>query len=107
MNEQMKNLAKKMNEMKEKTKKLQDNVATLKVQGESGGGLVKVVLNGRHDVTKVQIDDSLLKGKKEILEELVAAAVNDAVRKIESKGRELMSKMAESIDMPDFKLPMQ
>lgn len=100
-------LIKKTNQMKDKMKQAQADLAKLEVTGESGGGLIKVRMNGRHDIPSggVFIDDSLVKGNKKVLEDLVGAAVNDAVRKIEAKGQEMVAKMTAGLDMPDFKMP--
>jgi len=66
----------------------QEDLAKLEVTGESGAGLVKVTMTGRHDVRRVEIDDSLVGDDKEMLEDLVAAAVNDAVRKVEANNKD-------------------
>jgi len=76
------------------------------VTGASGGGLVSIVMNGHHDAKKVTIDPSLMTEEKELLEDLIAAAVNDAARKIEAKNKENMSGMAAGMGLPPgFKLP--
>ena len=87
------NLMKQAQAMQENLQKAQEELAKMEITGESGGGMVKVVMNGRHDVKRVNIDDSLLKDDKEMLEDLIAAAVNDAVRTIEKKSKETMSGM--------------
>ena len=71
--------------MQEKMKKMQDEAANAEVTGEAGAGLVKVIMNGRHDVKSVSVDDSLMSEDKELLEDLLAAAVNDAVRRVEKQ----------------------
>ena len=81
-------LMKQAQEMQANMQKAQEELANTQFTGQSGGGLVTVVMNGRHDVTKVSIDDSLLNDDKDMLEDLVAAAVNDAVRNIEKKSKE-------------------
>lgn len=84
----------------------QEKLAQKEVEGESGAGMVKVVMNGRHDVKNVSIDPSILSEDKELLEDLLAAAVNDAVRKIEASNRESMSNLAGGFKMPEgFKMP--
>ena len=84
-------LMKQAQEMQANMQKAQEEIANTQFTGQSGGGLATVVMNGRHDVTKVSIDDSLLSDDKDMLEDLIAAAVNDAVRNIEKKSKETMS----------------
>ena len=98
-------LMKQAQEMQKKMQDMQKEVASKKVVGRAGGDLVKVKMNGKHDVTKVFIDSSLLKDK-EMLEDLVAAAVNDAVRQVEDMTKETMSGLAKDMDLPfDLKPP--
>jgi hypothetical protein len=86
--------------------KMQEELVQAEVTGQSGAGLVSVVMNGRHDVKRVSIDDSLLTEEKEILEDLVAAAFNDAVRKLEKSSQEKMAGMTAGMNLPDgFKMP--
>lgn len=86
--------------------KAQQELASAEVQGESGAGLVTVVMTGRHDVKRVSIDDSVLSESKEVLEDLLAAAVNDAVRKVEAHNRDAMSGLTAGMNLPDgFKMP--
>ena len=86
--------------------KAQQELASAEVQGESGAGLVTVVMTGRHDVKRVNIDDAVLAESKEVLEDLLAAAVNDAVRKIEAHNRDAMSGLTAGMNLPDgFKMP--
>ena len=102
----MNDLMKQAQAMQEKMQKLQEDVAKLEVTGESGAGLVKVHMNGRHDVRNVSIDSSLLTEDKEILEDLIAAAINDAVRKAENTQQEQMQKITGGLQMPPgFKMP--
>jgi len=76
------------------------------VDGESGAGLVRVSMSGKHDVTKVHIDGSLMSEQKDVVEDLIAAAVNDAVRKVEEKNKEALGGMAGGMNMPEgFKFP--
>ncbi|MFT5887232.1 MAG: DNA-binding YbaB/EbfC family protein [Zhongshania sp.] len=99
-------LMKKAAEMQEKMQKAQEELANAEVNGESGGGLVKVTMTGRHDVRRVTIDPSLMSEDKEILEDLLAAAVNDAVRKIEVTSKDQMGGMMSGMGMPaGFKMP--
>ncbi|WP_116364254.1 YbaB/EbfC family nucleoid-associated protein [Parahaliea mediterranea] len=86
--------------------KKQEELAQAEVTGEAAAGLVTVVMNGRHDVRRVQIDDSVLSEDKAMLEDLLAAAVNDAVRKVEQKNREAMSGLTAGLNLPGgFKMP--
>lgn len=102
----MGNLMKQAQKMQEQMQKAQEELAEAEVQGESGAGLVKVTMNGRHDVKRVELDDAILGEDKEMLEDLLAAAVNDAVRKIEAQNQEQMSKMTAGMGLPPgMKLP--
>ena len=102
----MGNLMKQAQKMQAELQKAQEEIAKAEVTGESGAGLVKIVMNGRHDVRSVAIDDSLMEEDKEILEDLLAAAVNDAVRKVESNTQEKMSKVTGGMAMPPgFNMP--
>jgi len=88
-------------EMQEKMQQAQDELAKLVVTGESGGGLVKVEMLGRHDVKAVSLDDSVIDlSEKEMLQDLIAAAVNDAVRKVEKETKSRMSSMAGELNLP-------
>ncbi len=99
-------LMKKAAEMQEKMQKAQEELANKEVLGEAGAGLVKVTMTGRHDVRRVDIDDSLLSEDKEVLEDLLAAAVNDAVRKVEENNKGQMGEMLSGMGMPGgFKMP--
>ena len=101
----MNNLLQQAQAMQEKMKKMQDEIASAEVTGESGAGMVKVTMNGRHDVRAVEIDPSLLQEDKEILEDLIAAAVNDAVRQVEKRQQEQMGQMTAGMPLPPgFKL---
>jgi len=92
--------------MQEDMQKAQQDLANAEVCGESGAGLVCVTMTGRHDVKRVSIDDSVFSEDKEVLEDLLAAAVNDAVRKIESQNSEAMSGLTAGMNLPaGFKLP--
>ncbi len=86
--------------------KQQEALANAEVKGEAGAGLVTVIMTGRHDVKRVSIDDAVFSEDKEVLEDLLAAAVNDAVRKVEAHSREAMSGLASGFNLPPgFKLP--
>src|ERR671929_1032557 len=91
MKNQLAGLMKQAQQMQENMKKVQEELASTEVEGQSGAGLVKVVMTCRHDVKRITIDESLLKDDKEMLEDLIAAAVNDAVRRVESTVQEKMS----------------
>ncbi|AHK15984.1 MAG: YbaB/EbfC family nucleoid-associated protein [Thalassolituus sp.] len=102
----MGNLMKQAQKMQEQMQKAQAELAEAEVTGESGAGLVKVTMNGRHDVKRVELDDSIMSEDKELLEDLLAAAVNAAVRKIEQNNQEQMSKMTAGMGLPPgMKLP--
>jgi len=99
-------LMKKAQKMQEEMQKVQEEIARAEVTGESGAGLVKVTMNGRHDVRRVEIDPSLMSEDKEVLEDLIAAAVNDAVRRVEANQKEKMSGLMSGMGMPPgFKMP--
>lgn len=102
----MGNLMKQAQKMQEQMQRAQAELAEKEVLGESGAGLVKVTMNGRHDVKRVELDDSLMEEDKDMLEDLLAAAVNDAVRKIEVRNKEEMEKMTAGMGLPPgMKLP--
>ena len=100
------NLMKQAQQMQANLQQAQEELANIVVDGESGGGLVKVQMTGRHDVKRVSIDDSLMGDDKDMLEDLLAAAVNDAVRKIEAANQEKMASVAGGMSLPPgMKLP--
>lgn len=102
----MGDLMKQAQQMQEQMKKAQEEVANMEVQGEAGAGMVQVVMTGRYDVRKVNLDDSLMSEDKDMLEDLVAAAVNDAVRKVEAESQNKMSGLTEGMNLPPgFKMP--
>jgi len=102
----MGDLMKKAQEMQENMQKAQAEIANTEVTGESGAGLVKITLLGNHNVRKVEIDDSLMEDDKEMLEDLIAAAMNDAVRRVEEVNKSKMSGLAGGMNLPDgFKMP--
>ncbi len=99
------NLMKQAQKMQADLQKAQEDLAKAEITGESGGGLVSVTLNGKHEVRRVQIDDSVL-DDKEMLEDLVAAAMNDAVHKLEAYSKEQMAGVTAGINLPPgMKLP--
>jgi len=100
------NLMKQAQKMQEDLQKAQEQLAQEEVTGESGGGMVKITMNGRHEVRQVVIDDSLVGDDREMLEDLVAAAMNDAVHKVADRTRESMSGLTSGIPLPPgFKMP--
>jgi DNA-binding YbaB/EbfC family protein len=95
-------LMKQAQQMKANFETAQQELAQMEIQGESGGGMVKITMTGRHDVRHVEIDKELMSEDKEMLEDLVAAAINDAVRKVEKTSQERLSGMGlpEGIKLP-------
>jgi nucleoid-associated protein EbfC len=93
-------LMKQAQQMQDNMKKAQEDLGKVEVTGESGSGLVKVTMTCRHDVRRVQIDPNLLADDKDMLEDLIAAAMNDAVRKAESTSNEKMSAVTAGFPMP-------
>jgi DNA-binding YbaB/EbfC family protein len=106
MKNQLAGLMKQAQAMQDNVKKAQEAIAALEVEGQAGAGLIKVVMTGRHDVKRVTIDPSLLGEDKDMLEDLLAAAVNDAVRKVEAASQAKMTEVAGGLSLPPgFKLP--
>jgi len=102
----MGNLMKQAQAMQENMQRMQEEVAKMEVEGQSGGGLVKVTLTGKHEARRVEIDPSLLEDDKEMLEDLVAAAINDAARRIEEEQQEKMAGVTGGMNLPPgFKMP--
>ena len=100
------NLMKQAQEMQASMQRAQEELASLEVTGESGGGLVKVTMTGKHEVRRVAIDDSLVGDDKDMLEDLVAAAINDAVHRIEDATKERMTGLTSGLNLPPgMKLP--
>ena len=100
------NLMKQAQLMQENMKKLQEQLAAMEIEGEAGSGLVKIIMTGRHEVRRVTIDPKLLGEDKDMLEDLVAAAVNDAVRKIEATTQQKMAVATAGLPLPPgLKLP--
>jgi DNA-binding YbaB/EbfC family protein len=99
------NLMKQAQKMQADMQKAQEEMANIEVTGQAGGGLVSVTMTCRHDVKRVKIDDSVM-DDKEMLEDLLAAAVNDAVRQVEKTVEEKMSGLTSGMGLPGgFKLP--
>lgn len=102
----MGNLMKQAQAIKENMEKAQAEVASIEVVGESGGGMVKVTMSGRHEVKKVQIEPAVAADDRELLEDLVAAAVNDAVHRVEARIQEKMAGAMAGMQLPPgMKLP--
>lgn len=102
----MDDMMKKVQEMQSKMQQVQEEIAQLEVKGEAAAGLVCVVMTGRNDVKKLTIDPSLMSEDKEVLEDLIAAAVNDAVRRVEDAKNEKMGGLTAGINIPPgFKMP--
>jgi DNA-binding YbaB/EbfC family protein len=102
------NLMKQAQKMQENLQKAQEEIGTLEVTGEAGGGLVSIVMTGRYEARRVSIDDSLLGDDKDMLEDLVAAAINDASRKVETAVQDKLASVTGGMNLPmgkDFKLP--
>lgn len=106
MKNQLAGMMKQAQAMQDNMKKMQDQLAQIEVEGQSGAGLVKVTMSCKNDVKRVVIDPSLLADDKDMLEDLVAAAFNDAVRKAEATTQEKMSSITAGMPLPPgFKLP--
>lgn len=103
---QLAGLMQQAQKMQDDMKRLQDELAATEVEGQSGAGMVKVVMTCKHDVRRVAIDPSLVGDDRDMLEDLVAAAFNDAVRRAEEVSKERMSSMTAGMPLPPgFKLP--
>jgi nucleoid-associated protein EbfC len=100
MKGQLAGLMKQAQTMQDNLKRAQDELATIEVQGQSGAGLVKVTMTCKHDVKRVEIDPSLLADDKEMLEDLVAAAFNDGLRRAEAVSEEKMGKLTGGLSLP-------
>ena len=99
------NIMKQAQLMQENLRKAQEQLAAIEVVGSAAGGLVSITMTCRHDVRRVQIDASLMKDDKEVLEDLVAAAMNDAVRKAEKTSQEKMAGLTAGLGLPGLNLP--
>ncbi len=102
----MAGLMKQAQQMQERMQRVQGEIAAAEVSGEAGGGMVKVIMAGNHSLRRVTIDPSLMSDDKEMLEDLIAAAVNDAVRRVEEMSKDKMADVTGGMPMPPgFKLP--
>lgn len=100
------NIMKQAQQMQEKMQKVQDEIAGTEVTGESGAGMVKITMNGAHNCRRVEIDTALLDDDRDMLEDLIAAAINDAARRINEVQKEKMAGMSAGMPLPPgFKLP--
>ncbi|MES9902450.1 MAG: YbaB/EbfC family nucleoid-associated protein [Sedimenticola sp.] len=99
-------LMKQAQKMQAEMQKTQERLAQEEITGESGGGMVKITMNGKHEVRRVEIDDALMGDDKEMLEDLIAAALNDATHRVADKTQESMAGMTSGMDLPPgFKMP--
>ncbi len=102
----MGNLMKQAQQMQAKMAKAQEELAQMEVTGESGAGMVKVTMTGSHNIRRVEIDDSLMDDDKEMLEDLIAASFNDAVRRVEEQNKEKMGSLTGGMQLPPgMKMP--
>jgi DNA-binding YbaB/EbfC family protein len=100
------NLMKQAQKMQEDMQRAQEEIASMEIEGQSGGGLVKVVMNGQHELRKVSIDDSLVGDDKDMLEDLVAAAVNDASQRLAVASKDKLAGLTSGLELPPgMKLP--
>ncbi|OFZ89530.1 MAG: nucleoid-associated protein, YbaB/EbfC family [Betaproteobacteria bacterium RBG_16_64_18] len=103
---QIAGLMKQAQQMQDNMRRMQEQLAGIEIEGQAGAGLVKVIMTCKHDVKRVSIDPSLLADDKDMLEDLVAAAVNDAVRRVESTVQEKMAGVTAGLPLPPgMKLP--
>jgi DNA-binding YbaB/EbfC family protein len=103
INQNLGNLMKEAQKMQQRMQEAQQQLTELVVNGESGGGMVRIKMNGRHDVLEVKINPSLLEEEIEMLEDLIAATINDAVRKIEKVSKEKIAQLTAGLNIPtDF-----
>ena len=99
-------MMKKAQEMQENMQKAQQELAAKEITGEAGGGMVSLVMRGTHEVNRVSIDPSLMSEDREMLEDLIAAAINDAVHKVEKSNQAVMQEMTSGLNLPPgFKMP--
>jgi DNA-binding YbaB/EbfC family protein len=105
MKGQLGNIMKQAQAMQENMQKAQEELANTEVTGQSGAGMVEILMTCRHDVRKVSIDPALMDDEREVLEDLIAAAMNDAVRKVEKTTEEKMGGLTSGMNIPGLKLP--
>lgn len=100
------NLMKQAQQLQSNMEKAQEELANMEVTGQAGGGMVSIVMTGRYDCRRISINSELWQEDKEMVEDLVAAAINDAVRQVETQSKEKMSSMTSGMLPPGFKLPL-
>ena len=99
-------LMKQAQKLQQDMQKAQEDLVNLEVEGQAGGSMVKVIMNGKHQVRRVHIDENLLSEDRDMLEDMIAAAVNDAVQKVEKASQDKMANMTSGLPLPPgFKLP--
>ncbi|MFO6421997.1 YbaB/EbfC family nucleoid-associated protein [Motilimonas sp. KMU-193] len=102
----MSGLMKQAQQMQDRMQKAQEDIAKMEVIGEAGAGMVKVTMLGNHNVRRIEIDPSLMEDDKEMLEDLMAAAINDAVRRVEETSKEKMAEVTGGMQLPPgMKMP--
>ncbi len=106
MNGGIGNIMKQAQAMQENMRKAQEELANTEVRGQSGGGMVSVTMTCRHDVRRIEIAPALMSDDREVLEDLVAAAINDAVRKVEQATQEKMGGLTAGLNIPGLNLPL-
>jgi DNA-binding YbaB/EbfC family protein len=99
------NLMKQAQQLQSNMEKAQEDLANMEVTGQAGGGMVNVVMTGRYDCRRITINNELWREDKEMVEDLIAAAINDAVRQVEIQSKEKMASMTSGMLPPGFKLP--
>lgn len=93
-------MMKQAQQMQDRMQKVQEEIANMEVDADAGAGMVKITMTGRHDIKRVEIDPSLMDDDKELLEDLIAAAVNAAVRKVEQTSKERMAEVTKGMNLP-------
>lgn len=102
----MGNIMKQAQQMQERMQKVQDELASLEVEGQAGAGMVKVIMTCNHNIRRVEIDPSLMDDDKDMLEDLIAAAFNDGVRRVQETSKEKMGDVTGGMPLPPgFKMP--
>ena len=100
------NMMKQAEALQRNMQKAQEEIGRMEVTGESGGGMVKVTMTGKHEVKRVQIEPAVIGEDREMLEDLIAAAINDAVRRVETQSQQLMSELMSGLRLPPgMKMP--